>query len=67
MKGSCNAKDVVGGKIKPSDIEVKYFIIYDTGKLDNLGIAVNMMAEEGWVVRASGGVSNGGFLLLEKT
>lgn len=65
-QGSFNSKDIVDGRIKPSEIKLKYIIIYDTGKLNNLGRAINIMANAGWIVKAGGGVSNGGFFLLEK-
>lgn len=66
-QGKYSSKDIVKGKIKSNEIKLKYIMIYDTGRLENLVKAINKMAEEGWVIKGCAGVSGGAFILLERT
>jgi hypothetical protein len=67
-KGSYGAKDVAKGKIRPSEIEGKYVILWDTGKSENMGKAANIMAGEGWTVKGCwGGVNINTFIIFEKS
>lgn len=66
-KGSYESKDIAEGKIKPNQIGMRYIILYDMGKAENLSRAINILAKEGWTVKGCwGGVNINAFMLLEK-
>ena len=54
---SCSGNDIIKGKIKPSEIRQRYYIVKER-KIDKFSEAINIMCENGWVIKFVWGVGS---------
>jgi len=66
-QGAFNAGDMARGKVKISEITLKYIIIRDQMGAEELSKAINVMTQHGWIVKHCWGDRNAMYALMERT
>jgi hypothetical protein len=66
MIGSIHAKDVVKKPEIIGTLDQRFIIIYDLNVAD-IGLAINLMAEQNWKVKQCWGTNARNCILLEKS
>jgi hypothetical protein len=67
MKSSYDARDIAFGGVHPSKLKQKFIIIYDRRRGENFASAINILAENGWIVKQCWGTGSLFYGLFENT
>ena len=66
---SCSGKDIINGKVRPSDIRQQYYIVKEKD-IDKLSEVINIMCENGWAINfiwyVGGGAYRDSYVLFER-
>ncbi len=57
---SCSGKDIQKGKVNPSEIRQRYYIVKEENS-DRFSEAINIMCENGWTIKHIWGVGGGAY------